>query len=708
VIFGSEAKGTSRTVPAAWSALDEGFATAFRSNPAAVAISRLADGRLIEVNEAFLRDTGYRRTEVIGKSDTEIGLWVDPQLRRLLCEGLRGEGKLRDREVPYRTKSGEARTALLSAESIRLRGESCVLTLAVDITERKRAEAALVRSEERYALAARGANDGLWDWDLVSQEVYFSPRWKEMLGLSDREVGNAAGEWFSRTHAEDRDRLGMAIVSHLEGLTDRLESEYRMRHRDGRYRWMSCRGLAVRDEEGRATRFVGSQTDITDRKALEAQVLHDALHDPLTGLANRALFLDRLGRSVERGKRHTGHAFAALVIDLDRFKLVNEGLGRAGGDRLLRHVAERISACVRPEDTVARLGDDEFAVLLEEVADASDATRVASRIQEEVRRPLDLAGQELFTSASIGIAMSLTGYPGSEEVLRDAATAMSRAKAQGPARTEVFDPRMQARAASRLRLETDLRHALERGELAVSYQQIVDLGSGRLAGFEALVRWSHPSRGPVAPQEFIALAEDTGLIVPLGGFVLKEACRQLAEWRRRFGAHAVPPVSVNLSARQLSQRDSVRTIREALEEAGVPGRLLHLEVTESALLEDAKAAAKKLIRLKELGIRISLDDFGTGYSSLSLLHSLPVDTLKIDRSFVSELARGAETVRAIVALARSLGMDVVAEGVETDDQRSSLSAMGCRYAQGFLFGPALSAPQAASLIGGGTMGAAAC
>ena len=416
-----------------------------------------------------------------------------------------------------------------------------MLTLAFDITERKRAEAALARSEERYALAARGANDGLWDWDLLTQEVYFSPRWKEMLGYADREIGDGPAEWFSRAHEEDRDRLGMAIVSHLEGLTDRFESEYRMRHRDGSYRWMSGRGLAVRDAEGRATRFVGSQTDVTDRKALEAQVLHDALHDPLTGLANRALFLDRLGRSVERGKRHRGHAFAALVIDLDRFKLVNEGLGRAKGDRLLRHVAERISACVRPEDTVARLGDDEFAVLLEEVGDASDATRVSSRIQEELHHPLDMEGQELFASASIGIAMSLTGYPGSEEVLRDAATAMSRAKAQGPARTEVFDPRMQARAAEHLRLETDLRRALERGELAVSYQPIVDLVCGRLAGFEALVRWSHPSRGPVAPQEFIALAEDTGLIVPLGDFVLKQACRQIADWRRRFGEGRGPP-----------------------------------------------------------------------------------------------------------------------------------------------------------------------
>ncbi len=678
---------------------EDAWVKAFRSNPAAVTISRLADGRLLEVNDAFLRDSGYLRAEVIGRSDAEIGLWADPHQRQRVCEGLRQEKTIRDKEVPFRTKSGETRTALVSAEMIRIGAEPYVLTLAVDITERKRAEAALRQSEERYALAARSANDGLWDWDLASSEVYFSPRWKEILGFGEGEVGKSPGEWLSRTHPDDRESLGMAIVSHLEGLTPRFESEHRMRHRDGSYRWMSCRGLAVRNLAGRATRFVGSQTDVTDRKALEAQLLHDALHDPLTGLPNRALFLDRLGRSVARVKRHAGHAFAVLVIDLDRFKLVNEGLGHAGGDRLLQQIGRRIASGLRPEDTVARLGSDEFAVLLEEVEDASDASRVAGRIQEELRKPLDLAGHEVFTSASIGIAMSLTGYMGAEEVLRDADTAMSRAKARGRGACEVFDRRMQEHAMERLHLEADLRHALEREELAVSYQPIMDLGRGRLAGFEALARWSHPARGPVAPQEFIALAEDTGLIVPLGEAVLQQACRQLAEWTRRFGLGSVPPISVNLSARQLSERNAVTRIREILEEAGVPGRLLHLEVTESAILEDTSAAAKSLARLRELGIRIALDDFGTGHSSLSLLHNLPVDVLKIDRSFVSRLKRGPETVRAIVALARSLDLEVVAEGVETRTQRSSLAAMGCGYAQGFLFGPPLDAEEATALIG---------
>ncbi len=561
--------------------------------------------------------------------------------------------------------------------------------------ERRRAEETR-RSEEREALAARAAVNGFWDWDLVRREVYFSPRFKEMLGLAEREMGGAAREWFSRTHPEDRDRLGMAIVAHLEGMTPRFECEYRMRHRDGRYRWMAGRGLAVRDAGGRATRFVGSQTDITDRKALEAQ----ALRDPLTGLANRALFLDRVSRAVERGKQQAAGALAVLVLDLDRFQLVNAALGRGAGDRLLRVVAARITECVRPEDTVARVGDDEFAVLLEGLDDEAHGARVAARVQDEIRRLVEVEGQELFPSASVGIATSLRGYPGAERLVGDASAAVARAKARSRDQIEVFDPRRQERAAARLRLETDLRKALERGEVFVSYQPIVDLEEDRLAGFEALARWSHPSRGPVPPQEFIALAEDTGLIVPLGDAVLREVCRQIADWRDRFGGDAVPPVSVNFSARQLAAPGAVEAVREILAETGVPGRLLHVEVTESAVLEDALAAGERLAQLEALGIRISLDDFGTGYSSLSLLHELPVQTLKIDRSFVSGLGhRRAETVRAIVALARSLDLDVVAEGVETAEERAALQALGCRYAQGFLFGSARAAAQASALIG---------
>jgi diguanylate cyclase (GGDEF)-like protein len=421
--------------------------------------------------------------------------------------------------------------------------------------------------------------------------------------------------------------------------------------------------------------------------------------DDLTGLPDLALFLEMLERAAgcvaSRGR------LAILVVDLDRFKLVNEALCPSLGDLLLQGVARRLAACLGPQDVVARLSADEFAVLVPALNHVADATRLAERLHEELRRGFDLGGQEVFTSASIGIA---TGRAGDADVLRDAFAAMSRAKSQGRGGSLLFDRFARRRpepALALLRREADLARALDRGEIQVGYQPIVDLAEARLVGFEALARWWHPSRGFVAPQEFIAVAEETGLIVPLGRAVLRRVSGQLAQWRERFGPESAPFVSVNLSPRQLMEAGVVRQVRDALEGARVPGRLLRLEVTESAVFRDPPAAAERLAEIKELGVRISLDDFGTGYSSLSLLHQLPVDAIKIDRSFVSGLEHRPETVRAILGLARSLALEVVAEGVETADQRSALAALGCDYGQGFLFGPALEAEDAAILLQGG-------
>lgn len=681
---------------------EEKFSKTLRSSLGGVTISTFGEGRFLEINETFVRVAGYAREEVVGRTAAELGLWAEPteweRLRRLL----QAEGALRNREYVLRTKSGDRRVMLTSAETIDLGGEACVLAVEIDITERKRAEAALRASEERYALAARGANDGLWDWDLVGGGVYFSPRWKEMLGQREAEIGSHPSEWFRRTHPEDRDRLSMEIVSHLEGMSGHLESEHRIVHKDGRYRWMLCRGLAVRDEFGRAIRLAGSLTDITRHKAMEEQLIHDAFHDLLTGLPNRALFMDRLTRVVERAKRHTDHSFAVLFLDLDRFKVVNDSLGHTVGDELLVGIARRLSATLRPEDTVARLGGDEFAVLLEDIGGVSDATRVAGRIGDELQRPFGLGQQEVFTTASIGIAASATGYDRPEEVLRDADTALYRAKAQGRARYEVFDRTMHVRAVARLQTETDLRRAVERGEFVLYYQPIISVPGGDLAGFEALVRWNHPTRGRVGPAEFISVAEETGLIVPLGNWVLREACRQGREWRERLGPRTALPISVNLSPRQLAQTDLVERVREVLVETGLEGNRLRLEITETVIMENAEAAAAMLARLKELGVRVSVDDFGIGYSCLSLLHRLPIDTLKIDRSFVSLIGPKGEadaTVRTIVALAQNLGMEVIAEGVETREQLSSLRELRCGYAQGYLISEPLDAERVEALFG---------
>jgi len=429
---------------------------------------------------------------------------------------------------------------------------------------------------------------------------------------------------------------------------------------------------------------------------------HAAFHDSLTGLPNRALLTDHLKLAIERARRRPDHLFAVLFLDLDRFKNINDSLGHAAGDQLLIETAARLELCSRPSDTVARLGGDEFAILLDGLASECDALRVAERVQEELSRPFRLGGHEVYTTASIGITLSTHAYADPENVLRDADTAMYRAKEKGKARYEMFDLDMHADAVARLQLENDLRRAVEHNEFEVFYQPIVALGDGKIAGFEALVRWRHPERGLVSPVEFIPLAEETRLITEIGEWVLRESCRQMSEWRDLLPpSHRPLIISVNLSSKQLTQPDLIERIKQILRETGLPPHLLKLEITESAVMDNAESAASMLAQLRDLGIRLSIDDFGTGYSSLSYLHRFPVDTLKIDRSFVSRMGQGdenSEIVRTIVTLASNLGMTVIAEGVETEAQHEQLSALGCEYAQGYLYAKPANAETALGLI----------
>jgi diguanylate cyclase (GGDEF)-like protein/PAS domain S-box-containing protein len=570
-----------------------------------------------------------------------------------------------------------------------------------DITHRKHAEAALRESEERYAIAVQGAKDGLWDWNLKTNQIYFSPRWKAMLGWEDAEVSNSLEEWFDRIHIEDFEWVKEKLNAHLKGLTSHFECEYRMRHQDGTFRWVLCRGLAVRNGGGKASRIAGSLTDITPRKQTENQLLHDALHDTLTDLPNRALFMDRLGRAIEHSKRHEDYLFAVLFLDLDRFKVVNDSLGHEIGNQLLIAIAQRLQACIRAEDTVARLGGDEFVILLEGIEGTSDATRVADRIQKELTCPFDLAGHEMFATASIGIALSTTGYQRSEDILRDADTAMYRAKALGKSRYEMFDTSMHAHAVALLQLETDLRRAIERQEFELHYQSIVSLRNNKLSGFEALIRWQHPQRGMVSPGEFIPVAEETGLIIPIGWWVLGEACRQMQVWHQQFPIHPPLTISVNLSVKQLMQPDAVDRVKQVLQKTGLTPNSLKLEITESSIMENAEITIAMLHQLKALGVQLSIDDFGTGYSSLSYLYRFPLDTLKIDRSFINKMdveLEKLELVRTIATLAWNLSMDIVAEGVETKKQLLQLKGLGCEYAQGFLFSRPVDQTKAEQLI----------
>jgi len=549
----------------------------------------------------------------------------------------------------------------------------------------KKMSSRLRESEMRYALSAQGANDGLWDWDLIEKRIHFSDRWKAMLGYQPDEVGDQPDEWFRRIHPDDLQHVQQALDAHQLGLTAQFESEHRMLHRDTSYRWMLARGMAVRDAQGHAARMAGSQTDITRGKAA----------DPLTGLPNRVLFLDHLTAAMKQARTTGREHFGVLFIDLDRFKFINDSLGHLAGDELLVTVAKRLEGSLRQTDVVSRVtercmisrfGGDEFVILLKGLKGPDDIPLVADRILSELAKPMILHGHEVSVSASIGVAVGTGADENVDELLRNADTAMYQAKLLGKSRWVLFDQSMRTQAIERLAFEADLLKGIERGEFEVYYQPIVEMKTQRITGFEALLRWRHPRRGMISPLEFIPIAEEIGFINELGTWVLEQACAQTRRWQVEFPEHSKLFVSVNLSTRQFSSLSLVEDVKNSLERVGLEGRFLKLEITESAIMADTQSAAIRLEQLRALGAAISLDDFGTGYSSLSYLQKFKIDTLKIDRSFISELGishESDELVRTIINLAHNLGMDVTAEGIEHQVQHLQLSDMTCESGQGF-------------------------
>jgi diguanylate cyclase (GGDEF)-like protein/PAS domain S-box-containing protein len=577
-----------------------------------------------------------------------------------------------------------------------------IVVIIRDITDRKRAEEGLKHTVSMLESTFESTAEGILVIDAAGRISSWNQRFAQLWQLP-QEVLDARDRERVISHAAEQlvdPEQFVARIRELYGGDPNVESLDTIRFKDGR---VVERYTIPQMLDGVPVGRVSSFRDLTARHRAEERLRHDAIHDALTGLPNRTLFMDRLGQALLRSKRHLDHRFAVLFVDVDRFKVVNDSLGHLVGDDLLVAFAARIRQCVRPADTVARLGGDEFTILLETIERPEDANVAAERIQNLMSVPFGLGENEIFATVSIGIAVSAPHYQTAEEMLRDADIAMYRAKSNGRAGHEVFQPGMHSTAVALLQLENDLRRAVDRNEIVLHYQPIVHLADSEIVGFEALARWNHPQRGLIYPAEFIGLAEETGLIVPIGRWVLFEACARMAQWQRTFDRPELA-MSVNLSGRQLAHRGFVADVARVLGETGLPPQTLCLEITETVLMENSQSAAESIVQLRDLGVKVHIDDFGTGYSSLSYLHRFAIDTLKIDRSFISHVTTGHENmeiIRTITALAGNLKVPVIAEGVETEVQRQQLLALGCQWAQGYLFSMPADEAAVQTMIGSG-------
>jgi diguanylate cyclase (GGDEF)-like protein/PAS domain S-box-containing protein len=558
----------------------------------------------------------------------------------------------------------------------------------------------IVSDIERRALALTGAGDMIWDWDVSADKVFTSPETEAALGLKHGALEGPAAKWLDVLHQADRDRFRATLDSVLEQRRGRVVQDFRMRTADGHYLWFALRARPVVGSDGEVVRLVGTITDVTEFKTAEERLLHDAVHDNLTGLPNRELFLDRLKAVLGLAKSDAALRPTVLVIDIDRFKQVNDSVGMAVGDSILLTLARRLGRLIKPQDTLARLAGDQFGMILLSERDSARITAFAETIRKTLRAPITFRDREIFLTASIGLALGGRDPEQAEDLLKDAELAMYHAKRTGGDRIDVFKDAMRARKSDRLSVESDLRRALERDEITILYQPIVRLEDRAVAGFEALARWNHPKLGRLSPAEFINIAEETGLIVQLGLSVLDRAARQLSSWQRTVRHREPLFVSVNVSSRQLLRHDLIQDLRTVLARAPLTRGSLKLELTESTVMENPEQAAQMLQRIRELGAGLALDDFGTGYSSLAYLQRFPFDTIKIDQSFVRMSTKGTRPVilRSMIALAHDLGMDVVAEGAETDSDAVELFQLGCEYAQGFAFGEPMSAERARALL----------
>ena len=572
---------------------------------------------------------------------------------------------------------------------------------------------ALKDSNRRYALATDVTYDGLWEWNRDTNKIYYSSRWKSMVGCEPENIKNSPVEWFVRVHAGDIEKLRSYLYSCWQGEISQFEMEYSLLHQDGQYHAMRCKCIAIENEAGEVESLIGSQTDITEYKQAEAQLSYQKNRDKLTDLPNRQTFMNKLA-SLSGLKRNSSYQFCVLCLDIDRFQHINHNFGHATGDLLLIEIVARLKSCLRPQDSIARLDGDEFAILLGGFENSDYALEIAGKIQQEFSAPLKIDEYSILVSVSLGIALTHTQHNllkkqkcsfGNTydliQCLQNAEVAMRQAKIEGKACSKLFEPALHLEILAKFKAQDDLREALEQEQFELHYQSIVDLQDNRVVGFETLIRWQHPYDGLIMPASFISLAEKTGLIVPIGWWVLRSACQQMAVWHQECNLSELPFLSVNITSQQLSQPYAGDIITEILADTGLDPNYLKLEITESEIIENTDAVLSTTQKLKSLGVQLSMDDFGTGYSSLSCLHCLPIDTLKIDRSFIQNIEHDRhklELVKAILKLAEVFNLDVIAEGIEREEQSARLLDLQCKYGQGFLYSHPVPAAIAVTLL----------
>ncbi|WP_114394964.1 EAL domain-containing protein [Oleisolibacter albus] len=644
--------------------------------------------RIETMNAAALTLFGYEPAEVLGQPFVTLIQdrdWTRVAMALMACLRRMDDSRLRDgrAEIHGKRKTGDVFAMAFGVSQMHLGDRHTAICVVQDITARKRNEQALRESEERLKLAVRATRSGVFDIDYVKGTWWWSPEFIEMLGYDAAEAQHAFKLFEGLLHPDDRDTVMGRMQRYLAGDVSDYLSLFRLRHSDGSWVWIEARGQVLRDDQGKALRFTGTMSDVSDRKRFEEQLMYVSTHDPLTGLPNRSLVQDRVRHALAHAERK-GTTVAVLLLDLDRFKLINDSLGHQTGDKLLRAMAQRLTASVRAADTVARQGADEFLILAEDLPDPQMAGRIAETILLGMSRPFNIDGQQLFVTGSIGISLYPTDAADIDALIRDADTAMHTAKVVGGNGFRFFTPQMNEVAVTRLSTERALREALETNQFLLHYQPKIDLESMAVVGVEALIRWRHPERGWVSPADFIPVAEETGLIIPIGDWVLRAALTQIRDWIDR--GFAPLPVAVNVSVRQITSTEFGKRVWTLCREFDVSPDLLELEITETAMMSNLASIADALAEVRSHGIRIAIDDFGTGYSSLSYLRRLPITTLKVDRSFIADATTNTDTAAiaaTIIAMGRQLGLTVVAEGIETEDQLDFLRLHRCDELQGY-------------------------